>query len=49
MEKLAAYYCNVVDCFFSLEFFSECEKVARVKPLPNKVSDPAILISYRPL
>ena len=47
LEKLAEYYCDLVNCSFKFGIFPECEKIAFVRPMFKKDSDPDILTSYR--
>ena len=49
LEKIAEYFCDLVNCSFKSGVFPECEKLAFVRPMLKKDSDPDILTSYRPL
>ena len=49
LEKIAEYFCDLVNCSFKSGVFPECEKIAFVRPMLKKESDPDVLNSYRPV
>ena len=49
LEKIAEYYCDLVNYSFKSGIFPECENNTFVRPIIKIDSDPDFLISYRRL
>ena len=49
IQKLALYFCEIINNSFGSGIFPECEKMAYVRPMIKKDSDQDLMKSYRPL